>query len=171
MEGNTFIVGDLNSRSLINPYLNITSTPTIKNATDQDFRYRKSTTPVNFKKQVQQLLNKKQEGAPMTQDQQNKFQLLKKRMIERDYLTFFLEGSRIRDITNITFLPTYKINQETSQYKLMKNDKLRLPGYTDRILTDIHEMDLSKNIIYKALKKFGNTDHFPVMASFEVDLY
>lgn len=174
MKGKTFIVGDLNSRSLINTYLNISLTPTIKNATNIDFKYRQSQTQnqtTNYKEQVQQLLNKTQTRAPMTKQEQKKFQILKKRMIERDYLTSFLKDTMIRDISPINFLPTYKINEQTSQYKLMKNEKLRLPGYTDRILTDIHEMDFSKNITYKALKKFGNTDHFPVMGSFTLFLY
>ena len=175
MQGKTFIVGDLNSRSLINHQLSIDITPRIKNATDQHFRYRQPSkndpNPLQYKIQVQNLLNKAQTFSQMTKQEKKNLELLRDTMIKRDYLTHFLEKhhSNIRDIKTIKFLPTYKINPDTEKYKLMKNNKLRLPGYADRILTDVDSAFID-NTTYNAIKDFGSTDHFPVMAQFNLSI-
>ena len=172
MQGKTFIIGDLNSRSLISNDFDINQTTKIKNAQQEHFRYRstQNNEPIEFRRQVQTLMNKAQyKTQTMTKEEKQKFQKLKKRMVDRDYLTFFLKqlSTNIRDIQEIKFLPTYKINQETLQYKLRKDGNLRLPGYADRILTDI-DKDNFQDITYKALKKFGSTDHFPVTSTFSL---
>ena len=176
MEGKTIIVGDLNSRSLINPNLDIRKTPTIKNAEDQHFRYRAQNQynprPLMFKAQVQQLMNKAQNQKSMTRREEQNLRTLKQRLRSGDYLTFFMNNSEeehmqninMRDIGKLNFLPTYKISEEKKQYKLMKKEHLRLPGYADRILTDIDPMMIN-DISYTSVKTIGS-DHFPVMATF-----
>ena len=170
MQGKTIIVGDLNSRSLINPKLNIQITPKIKNAVDSHFQYRQQTIdnprPLMYKAQVQQLMNKAQNQSVMTPREIQNFQELTKRLKSGDFLSYFMEknGGNFRDIDTINFLPTYKINENLKQYRLNKGEKLRLPGYTDRILTDIHPESI-RDVTYKSIKKIGS-DHFPVMANF-----
>ena len=179
MEGKTIIVGDLNSRSLINPNLDIRKTPTIKNAEDQHFRYRAQNQynprPLMFKAQVQQLMNKAQNQKSMTRREEQNLRTLKQRLRSGDYLTFFMNNSEeehmqninMRDIGKLNFLPTYKISEEKKQYKLMKKEHLRLPGYADRILTDIDPMMIN-DISYTSVKTIGS-DHFPVMATFNLN--
>lgn len=173
MQGKTIIVGDLNSRSLINPNLNIQLTPKIKNAVDYHFQYRQQTIdnprPLMYKAQVQQLMNKAQnDSVMMTPRQIQNFQKLTERLKSGDFLSYFMEknGGNFRDIDTINFLPTYKISEDLERYRLNKGEKLRLPGYTDRILTDIHPESI-RDVTYKSIKKIGS-DHFPVMANFTI---
>ena len=172
MQGKTIIVGDLNSRSLINPKLNIQMTPKIKNAVDSHFQYRQQTIdnprPLMYKAQVQQLMNKAQNQSVMTPREIQNFQLLTERLKSGDFLSYFMEKNEgnFRDIDTINFLPTYKISEDLKLYRLNKGDKLRLPGYTDRILTDINPESI-RDVTYKSIKRFGS-DHFPVMANFTI---
>lgn len=176
MEGKTFIVGDLNSRSLINlDDFAIQQTPRIKNATDNHFKFLQSLPyhqQVQYanKSQVQRLLNLAQNFQTLPSDDKQKLQLLKKKLIRGDYLSHYLKQFLIRDISPIknSFLPTYKIDPNLNKYRLMKNNNLRLPGYADRILTDINPFFI-QSIEYNSLKNFGSTDHFPVYAIFKFE--
>lgn len=182
MAGKTFIVGDLNSRSLINlDDFGIQKTPRIKNAIDNHFKFLQSL-PYHQqeqyanKSQVQRLLNLAQNLQTLPSDDKQKLQLLKKKLIRGDYLSHYLQQflvrsvSHIRDISQIknSFLPTYKIDPNLNKYRLMKDNNLRLPGYADRILTDINPYNIQP-IEYNSLKKFGSTDHFPVYAIFKFE--
>ena len=121
-----------------------------------------------YKAQVQQLMNKAQNQSVMTPREIQNFQLLTERLKSGDFLSYFMEKNEgnFRDIDTINFLPTYKISEDLKLYRLNKGDKLRLPGYTDRILTDINPESI-RDVTYKSIKRFGS-DHFPVMANFTI---
>lgn len=63
----------------------------------------------------------------------------------------------------ITFLPTYKRNK-TGMFKLSKNDKLRLPGYADRIIYKGNKLQQKK---YTSIGVNGS-DHLPLISLFHI---
>ena len=87
-------------------------------------------------------------------------------------MTRFLKNKDLKDIKEIQFLPSYKRNTETAKFQLSKNDKLRLPGYADRILTNLdsikykaYEYDILKD---ESGKNITGSDHIPVYGLIEI---
>jgi hypothetical protein len=167
-----FVLGDLNSRSYLN-FDNVCKQETscllmkgfnTKNATQQDFG-------ADFPKQsVQQILNKKQ----FYQQQQIEYGTLVEKLKRSDALTTFLGDKDLKDIKEIHFLPSYKRNTKTAQFQLSKDDKLRLPGYADRILTNLDSINIKYNAYrYDILKdqsdrNITGSDHVPVYGIIEI---
>lgn len=166
-----FVLGDLNSRSYLN-FDKICKEKTscllsrgfnTKNATAQDFGQ-------DFPKQkVQRILNKKQ----FHQQQQYEYENLVKILKRSDALTIFLEDKNLEDIQEIKFLPSYKRNTQTGEFYLSKDNKLRLPGYADRILTTLdrneylcYEYDILKTDPDD--RNITGSDHVPVYGIIEI---
>ena len=167
-----FVLGDLNSRSYLN-FDNVCKQETsclltrgfnTKNATQHDFG-------ADFpRKMVQQILNKKQ----FHKQQLQEYETLVKKLKDSDALTRFLKDKDLKDIQEIQFLPSYKRNTETAQFQLSKDDKLRLPGYADRILTNLDSINIEYDASgYDILKdesdrNITGSDHVPVYGLIEI---
>ena len=164
-----FVLGDLNSRSYLNfdqvckqeTSCLLTKGFNTKNAAQNDFG--------DFPKQrVQQILNKKQ----FYKQQLQQYGQLVQKLKDSDALTRFLKNKDLKDIKEIQFLPSYKRNTETAKFQLSKNDKLRLPGYADRILTNLYSIEYKADG-YDILKdesgrNITGSDHVPVYGLIEI---
>ena len=91
---------------------------------------------------------------------------IKENLIKYDYLNESKEFNEYKE-DKITFLPTYKINDENGAYSLVKNHKYRLPGYADRILVRGPNLTIVPGS-YKKIDCTGN-DHFPIMLSIKLN--
>lgn len=169
-----FVMGDLNSRSWINfenrcinsiQQCLLNRGFNIKNAVVQDFGD-------DFPRQKIQSISQKKQG--MTVQQLVFYNDLMQKLKKSDVLTKFLETQDLKDVDDITFLPSYKRDVRTGKFSLSKQEKLRLPGYADRILTTL-DKDYYTPVQYEILKdeftkgNITGSDHLPVYAIIEMN--
>lgn len=84
---------------------------------------------------------------------------IRNKMIQYDYLNESQVLSQYKE-DDITFLPTYKID-DYGDYRLVKKNKRRLAGYADRILVKGAELSIVPGS-YGKINCLGN-DHFPIV--------